>query len=1487
MKTFRYLILFVLLFPVSLLAERPNVILIISDDHAWTDYGFLGNEKIRSPHIDQLAAEGLTFTRGYVTTALCSPSLATMLTGLYTHHHGITSNDPVKGKDRDVWLDRFFENPMLPKLLADAGYNTMHTGKYWMRQPAAAGFTHDNGETGRHGGKSLDIGRKTMKPIYDFMDQSIENKKPFFVWYAPFLPHTPHNPPKRLLDKYADVQPAKKAKYYAMVEWLDETCGDLMKNLKDKGVDDNTLVLYLADNGWNLFGKASPYENGIRTPIIVRWPARIKAHKEEVKLASNIDLVPTILTACGVDVPAGMPGINLLDDKAVADRTAIFFNNFSHNMISAHEPGKSLWTRSVIQGKWKLITYQDPLPKERPNAGGHNRKYPGQNQELFDLLADPHETKDLSKEHAARVAELQARMDDWWDPNGAGPAFAEEGFESLFNGKDLSGWDGRKGLWTVEDGAIVGSTQVKLERNTFLIWKGGDVGDFVLKLKMKFAGGNSGIQYRAKVDDDAKHYVSGNQCDIHPRAENYGMLYSEKTGLGIIAKGGQKVEVSKDGKKTVVGETEGPTKADTAAWNEIEIHAEGNRVIHKVNGKVTVDVTSLHETNTRKGVLAIQLHVSNKPMKVWVKDVRLKKLGAAASAGAKPKVLTVPPDNIRVPEGFKVELVYTVPRETQGSWASMCSSPDGSLFVSDEKEKGLYRVWPSKIGEGQKGTRVSKVPADISNALGMCVAFESLYVMRMGAGNGLWRVADSDGDGRYDKPEQLFELVGAGGHGPHAVLPDLDGKHLLICGGNGVGVPPGITHHRVPPNWAEDLLLPRQPDGRGHARGRLAPGGWVARISPDAKTRSLISIGYRNEYDIAQNRAGDIFTFDADMEFDFGLPWYRPTRINFSASGADHGWRHGSGKWPAYYPDSVPAVVDIGPASPTGVIFGYNAKFPTKYRDAFLVLDWTYGTIWAAHLSPKGAGYSAKIEQFAAADALPVTDTAIGTDGAMYFVIGGRQIQSALYRIAYVGDEPTDSPVPEVVLSDLHKLRRSLEVFHGVKHGEAVKTAWQYLDHEDRWIRHAARIAVESQPVDAWRSRALSPANDRMRIHAAVALARQGVPSDREGLIASLASIDVAKLPDEQKLEYLRAVSLVYARLSVDAEGKGPGPENGASGRPTAVERKMLLARIDPLFPSTDRLVNRELARVLVYLEAPKLVGRVLDHIAKLPKQPLPDWATTLSRNSQYGGRASSMLADMPPTEGMHFAFVLRNLKTGWTLKQREVYFAYLIEASKKPGGASYADYLLNIREEALANCTPAEKIALTSLSSIDLNRKPEFKITPPKGPGQAWTVKSAVAAVNKVKLRKRNFKNGQNLFFATACAACHRLGGFGGAIGPDLTSAGGKLDLKNLLEAIIDPSKAISDQFGSSMVARKTDPTLMGLVVDNDPNNAAGTLLVFTHDPKAKPVKVAKADVKSVTASPVSQMPPGLINTLNEKELADLVAYLLSGGNKRHRVYK
>ncbi|MEK6248883.1 MAG: sulfatase-like hydrolase/transferase, partial [Planctomycetales bacterium] len=253
--------------------EKPNVVLIISDDHAWTDYGFQDHPQARTPNIDQLAKTGLTFTRGYVTTALCSPSLATILTGLYPHQHGITGNDPVPGQPRSAWLDRFVENEMLPQLLADAGYLTLHTGKLWTQSPARVGFTDDMGPTGRHGAQALEIGRKSMEPIDQFIDKANKEEKPFFVWYAPFLPHTPHNPPERLLQKYADIKDRKVANYLAMVEWFDETCGELVGQLEEKGVADNTLILYLADNGWNENGKGFPYENGVRTPVILRWPA--------------------------------------------------------------------------------------------------------------------------------------------------------------------------------------------------------------------------------------------------------------------------------------------------------------------------------------------------------------------------------------------------------------------------------------------------------------------------------------------------------------------------------------------------------------------------------------------------------------------------------------------------------------------------------------------------------------------------------------------------------------------------------------------------------------------------------------------------------------------------------------------------------------------------------------------------------------------------------------------------------------------------------------------------------------------------------------------------------------------------------------------------------------------------------------------------------------------------------------------------------------
>ena len=244
--------------PETAAGDRPNVVFILSDDQAWDDYGFMGSSVAKTPHLDKLASESLVFKRGYVTSPLCRPSLASMITGLHTHQHNVTGND-VDGMKKRAALDipvrkQFHKHPSMIRKLTEAGYMTHQSGKWWEGAPADGGFTEgmthgDPKRGGRHGDAGLKIGRTGMKPVTDFIDKALEKKKPFFIWYAPFLPHTPHNPPKRLLDKYKSMKP-DAAKYYAMVEWFDETCGDLLGHLKKKGIEDNTLVVYICDNGW-------------------------------------------------------------------------------------------------------------------------------------------------------------------------------------------------------------------------------------------------------------------------------------------------------------------------------------------------------------------------------------------------------------------------------------------------------------------------------------------------------------------------------------------------------------------------------------------------------------------------------------------------------------------------------------------------------------------------------------------------------------------------------------------------------------------------------------------------------------------------------------------------------------------------------------------------------------------------------------------------------------------------------------------------------------------------------------------------------------------------------------------------------------------------------------------------------------------------------------------------------------------------------------
>jgi uncharacterized sulfatase len=366
----------------------------------------MGHPVVQTPRLDRLATESLVYPNAYVPTSLCRASLATILTGHYAHQHKICCNDPPEGVDRNAMLPFLKNSPTIPRLLQSIGYPSYQTGKFWEGHYTNGGFTHGMTEKGRHGEEGLVIGRQTMKPIYDFIESC--GRKPFFVWYAPMLPHEPHNPPERLLAKYrAEGRNLKLAKYWAMCEWFDETCGQLLDHLDQKGLRENTIVLFVVDNGWiqetgdarttrgNFAPKSklSPYDGGLRTPVMIRWPGHVKPERHP-DLVSTIDIAPTLLRACRVEPPNSMRGLDLLRPPLARD--AVFGDLYVHTAKDLDRPSLNLTHRWVRQGEWKLIVPQEGKP------------------ELYHVAEDPNEVKDLSASEPERVDRLRRRLDLWW-----------------------------------------------------------------------------------------------------------------------------------------------------------------------------------------------------------------------------------------------------------------------------------------------------------------------------------------------------------------------------------------------------------------------------------------------------------------------------------------------------------------------------------------------------------------------------------------------------------------------------------------------------------------------------------------------------------------------------------------------------------------------------------------------------------------------------------------------------------------------------------------------------------------------------------------------------------------------------------------------------------------------------------------------------------------------------------------------------------------
>ena len=837
--------------------------------------------------------------------------------------------------------------------------------------------------------------------------------------------------------------------------------------------------------------------------------------------------------------------------------------------------------------------------------------------------------------------------------------------------------------------------------------------------------------------------------------------------------------------------------------------------------------------------------------------------------GSKPQqsdASIAPMEVLETLPGFTIEHVLKSERTKGVSWINLAKDPKGRLLLGAQRGQAITRV----TLENGKVVKDETLSIPVTETMGMLFVDNVLYLNGAGADGKycLFRCKDTKGDDSYDDVECLREWRGgAGEHGAHAIVLGPDKKLYIVCG-NFVDVPDDLVASSPHRNYGDDLALKRAEDGNGFGAGRQPPGGFVVRVDLDGKNAELYSAGERNTYDIAFNPDGELFGWDSDMEWDWGNPWYRPAHVFHSVRGGDNGFREGSAKWPEYYADSLPQTTTIGIGCPTGVVFGTGAKFPAKYQTAFYICDWTYGRLMAVHLTPKGASYTGTFENFvvpksihsaAGKTPLNLTDVVIGDDGALYFTIGGRGTSASLFRVTYTGTEPA-TPIPASQLQAnegraARELRHKLESLNINADPAAVAFAWPYLNNSDRYIRYAARLAVERNPVNEWQAKALEEKQPHAAFTALLALARLGPAETQPAIFKSLSSFPFASLSDEQTLDKLRVIEVSIARQGV----------------PNADVAKQVIADLDRYFPAKSEAVNRELSQILVALNAPSAVAKTV---------ALMQAATTQESQVAY-------------------AMNLRNTKVGWNPELRRAYLSWwnagrstehpaqVIKWFEEAGirfnnGASFANFMSQAHEAAKFTMLPEEILALndilTAYSATHNNQPLLPKNAASRKLVQEWTTADLQPILPEVT-RGRNFAKGKELFIEAQCAACHRYGDLGGMVGPDLTAVATRFKRQDILESSTEPSKVLSEQYMNTAIETKDGKVVVGRIAEETPEK----VVIRPKPLEPETVTVLKSEIESRSLSKTSPMPAGLLNTFTKDEILDLLAYLESLGDPNH----
>lgn len=785
--------------------------------------------------------------------------------------------------------------------------------------------------------------------------------------------------------------------------------------------------------------------------------------------------------------------------------------------------------------------------------------------------------------------------------------------------------------------------------------------------------------------------------------------------------------------------------------------------------------------------------------------------------------------HVSAPSGFEVDLIKTATKE-EGSWVSLEFDGKGRLLIGREGP-GILRLTLPKSRFGRSDLEL--INNDLNECRGLLWAYDSLYVNANNS-KGFYRLRDTTGDDRFNEVRLLKETGGGVGHGRNSIALGPDG-FIYLAHGNDVKLPKDFLRSSMSTyrHYGQDCLLPCDWNRVLFNQGVSPPAGHIIRTDRHGNRWEMVAGGFRNPYGLAFNVDGELFVFDADMEWDEGTPWYRPTRVNHVVSGGDYGWRQGTDKWPEYFPDSLPSNLDIGLGSPTAIAFGTNSNFPETYKNALFILDWAYGKIFAVNLIPNGASYQADYSEFITGRPLNVTGADFGPDGALYFVTGGRRTKSGLYRVRYTGKSFSEKEsVDQGKIKEAENariLRVKLEKYHSEQSLEGLGLAWEYLDHDDFWIRHSARVALEHQLLADWTLPALTESNAKKALTALMALSRVGNSKTKSQILARLNYLPWESLSSEWQLIALRAYQLTFTRM-------------GSVGLP---ERTLVVNKIAKASDINSEL-RMEVSRLMIFLNAEGIISQLLNYVVNAGTQE----------------------------ERLFYLFHMRHISEGWTVAHRKAYFAWLKNMNKEQSDIHFSGFMKHIISDALAKVPPIYRDEYKQMFDGEKVARNKQLVDRPNL--RDWSM-ADFSDLGK-GLFKRDRENGIRVLNEAACLSCHAFDGGGQAIGPDLTMIGARFDIKTILESIIAPSKVIADKYRNISITNQDGELIEGRLVGESDES----LLISTSIGSLSQVREVKLKTLATrNESKFSPMPPGLVNSFTKDEILDLLALLQLGPKK------